>query len=84
MFTIKSLVILLYTDKSNVKRLSKKLPSKPNSNSSNLSGFRLGFPKKLLVEFVTISTPSSVLNACVFNDNVVATGYPVGKLAEVP
>ena len=63
LLTIKSLVILLYIEKSTVIRLFKKLPSKPNSNSSNLSGFKSGFPKKLLVVFVTISIPSSVLNA---------------------
>jgi hypothetical protein len=57
LLTIKSFVILLYTDKSTVIRLSKKLPSKPNSSSSNLSGFKSGFPKKLLVVLVTMSTP---------------------------
>jgi len=69
-------VVLWYIEKSTVILLSKKLPSKPHSNSSNFSGFKSGFPKKLLVEFVTTSTPSSVLNACVFKDKVVATGYP--------
>ena len=82
--TTKLFVVLWYIEKSTLTLLSKKLPSKPNSISSKVSGFKSGFPKKELVEFVTTSTPSSVLNACVFKLSVVATGYPERKFAEVP
>jgi len=63
--TTKLFVVLWYIEKSTLTLLSKKLPSKPNSISSKVSGFKSGFPKKELVVFVTTSTPSSVLNVCI-------------------